>query len=165
MYCVDAAHMPSESGLDMRGIIRQALLKNARQMLPPVWFAGVRGMGTLAAKIEDLPRSADEAYGKLYLGHIVRMQEEIGTGGAGFRYIYAYFLEQAAERLNAPKLQSCSAEMTAIGDEWRTFASLAVRQCRKPKSGGYAEVAAKLRKIATQEEALWREIKRVAADL
>ena len=70
-----------------------------------------------------------------------------------------------AERLNAPKLQSCSAEMTAIGDEWRTFASLAVRQCRKPKSGGYAEVAAKLRKIATQEEALWREIKRVAADL
>ncbi|HRL34475.1 MAG TPA: BtrH N-terminal domain-containing protein, partial [Neisseria sp.] len=100
MYCVDAAHMPSESGLDMRGIIRQALLKNARQMLPPVWFAGVRGMGTLAAKIEALPRSTDEAYGKLYLGHIVRMQEEIGTGGAGFRYIYAYFLEQAAERLN-----------------------------------------------------------------
>ena len=52
-----------------------------------------------------------------------------------------------------------------VGDEWRTFASLAVRQCRKPKSGGYAEVAAKLREIATQEEALWREIKRVAADL
>ena len=165
MYYVDAAQMPSESRLDMRGIIRQALLKNARQMLPPVWFAGVRGMGTLAAKIEALPRSTDEAYGKLYLGHIVRMQEEIGTGGAGFRYIYAYFLEQAAERLNAPKLQSCSAEMTAIGDEWRTFASLAVRQCRKPKSGGYAEVAAKLREIARQEEALWREIKRVAADL
>ena len=132
-------------------------------------FAPARGRLELptwhALKCRLVQRGADEAYGKLYLGHIVRMQEEIGTGGAGFRYIYAYFLEQAAERLNAPKLQSCSEKMTAIGDEWRTFASLAVRQCRKPKSGGYAEVAAKLREIAAQEEALWREIKRVAADL
>lgn len=30
-----------------------------------------------------------------YLAQLVRMQEEIGTGGGGFRYIYAAFLQQS----------------------------------------------------------------------
>ena len=45
------------------------------------------------------------------------MQEEIGTGGAGFRYIYAYFLEQAAHICNEPAFQTASEQMTAIGDQ------------------------------------------------
>ena len=32
----------------------------------------------------------------LYLGHAIRMQEEIGTGGGGFRLMYAAFLHEAA---------------------------------------------------------------------
>ncbi|MDO5639620.1 MAG: BtrH N-terminal domain-containing protein [Neisseria sp.] len=165
MYYVDTAQRPSENTDKLRAAVKRALLKNARQMLPPVWFAGVRGIRTLAAKVEKLPQRRDEAYAKLYLGHIVRMQEEIGTGGAGFRYIYAYFLEQAAARLNAPELQDYSQQMTAVGDQWRKFASMAVHQCRKPAADGYAAVAAQLRHIADEEEKLWRAIKRTAADL
>ena len=59
------------------------------------------------------------------------MQEEIGTGGAGFRYIYAYFLEQAAHICNESAFQTASEQMTAIGDQWRQFAAMCVKQCKK----------------------------------
>lgn len=140
-------------------LIRKSIKKNAKQMLAPVFFVGVKGMRTLAKKIEELPQNGKgKKYQKLYLGHIVRMQEEIGTGGAGFRYIYAYFLEQAAEICSNPELLAASQEMTAIGDNWRRFASLCVQECRTPTGQGCSEIAAFLRNLADQEEALWRKL-------
>ena len=50
------------------------------------------------------------------------MQEEIGTGGGGFRFLYAAFLEQAAERLNNDKIIRISEEFTKSGDLWRDSA-------------------------------------------
>ncbi|XQF91807.1 DUF4872 domain-containing protein (plasmid) [Pseudoalteromonas espejiana] len=41
------------------------------------------------------------------------MQEEIGTGGAGFRFMYASFLEQAAEICQIPALNQC-----AVHHQW-----------------------------------------------
>lgn len=125
-------------------------------MLAPVFFIGVKGIRTLAKKIESLPTKQNEKYQKLFLGHLVRMQEEIGTGGAGFRYIYAYFLEQAAHICNEPAFQTASEQMTAIGDQWRQFAAMCVKQCKKPSENGCRGIAAFLRKIADDEEALWR---------
>ena len=166
MYTVDIGSIPAADGLDYRLLVKRALSKNSRNMLAPLFFIGVRGIRTLAKKIETLPqRGKDEAYCKLYLGHIVRMQEEIGTGGAGFRYIYAYFLQQAAAKLNLPELEQASQAMTAIGDQWRKFASFTVRQCRKPRAEGYAEVAAQLRLIADEEQTLWKNLKRIAASM
>ena len=37
-----------------------------------------------------------------------RMQEEIGTGGAGFRFLYAAFLQEAGEKLNRADLLKAS---------------------------------------------------------
>ena len=51
--------------------------------------------------------------------------------------------------------------MTAIGDEWRTFASLCVKQCKQPSENGCREIAAFLRTIADKEEALWKSLKAV----
>ena len=55
------------------------------------------------------------------------MLEEIGTGGAGFRFIYAAFLQEAADVLNKPKLKDISRLMTEAGDKWREFAYLAAK--------------------------------------
>src|SRR6185436_166585 len=44
----------------------------------------------------QVSRLADDAHARLYTGNIVRMQEEIGTGGAGFRFLYASFLQELA---------------------------------------------------------------------
>ena len=154
---------PSENAAELSAVIRRAIHKNARQMLAPVFFVGVKGIRTVAKNIEKLPAKHDEKYQKLFLGHLVRMQEEIGTGGAGFRYIYAYFLEQAAQICGEPAFQAASETMTAIGDEWRQFAAMCVKQCKKPAPEGCANIAAFLRGIADKEEALWRGLKQVAS--
>ena len=62
------------------------------------------------------PVKLGEKQAALNLGQVIRMLEEIGTGGAGFRFIYAAFLQESAEILNKPWLNDLSIEMTAIGD-------------------------------------------------
>ncbi|QPB43496.1 BtrH N-terminal domain-containing protein [Rodentibacter haemolyticus] len=151
---------PDFSQIDLPILVRKAIRKQAKQMLAPLFFVGVKGILTVANSIEKLTAcKKGEKYNRLYLGHIVRMQEEIGTGGAGFRYLYAYFLEQAAEICQEPKFKQASEQMTEIGDQWREFATLCVKQCRKPTVGGYKEVAEFLRGIAEKEEKLWRMLK------
>ena len=63
----------------------------------PIPIFGVRGIRFLAKRIKNSPqkRGFDEAC--RHLANIVRMQEEIGTGGAGFRFMYAAFLQEAGE--------------------------------------------------------------------
>ena len=94
-------------------------------MLAPVPIAGVRGMRMLARKVASLP--AGEKASAAYIGHIVRMQEEIGTGGAGFRFIYAAFLQEAAALTGRAVLGEFSERLTVIGDGWRGFALRAAR--------------------------------------
>lgn len=50
------------------------------------------------------------------------MQEEIGTGGGGFRYIYAAFLQQAHPYVKRDELLALSEKFTGAGDLWRTAA-------------------------------------------
>lgn len=153
---------PELSQIDLALTIKSAIRKNAKQMLAPLWFVGVRGMLSLAQRIEQLGHAKNsEKYCKLFLGHIVRMQEEIGTGGAGFRYLYAYFLEQAAQICHLPSLQTAAEQLTAIGDQWRQFATLCVKQCRSPQHEQYREIANFLRHIATQERELWQQLSKI----
>ena len=50
------------------------------------------------------------------------MQEEIGTGGGGFRYIYAAFLQQAHAYHPKDELLDISKTFTHAGDIWRNAA-------------------------------------------
>lgn len=164
MYSInpaDAAAARQAAARNFAAITAKAVKKTARNMLAPLFFIGYRGMHTVADNVAALAEAKQtEAQKKLYLGHLVRMQEEIGTGGAGFRYIYAYYLEQAGTTLQHPQLLEAAKTLTAIGDEWRVFASLCVRQCRKPKDGGYQAAADALHAIAEKEKALWQLLKK-----
>jgi hypothetical protein len=82
------------------------------------------------------------------------MQEEIGTGGGGFRFLYAAFLQEAAKLLNNDKLVLMSDEMTRIGDEWRNFAYSAAR-VMKDRSGNlstYGELGDMLIGLSAKEK-------------
>ena len=152
-------NQPDLTQIDLPNLIRKAIRKNAKQMLAPLFFVGVKGIRTVAKQIEKLVNHPSDKYKRLYLGHIVRMQEEIGTGGAGFRYLYAYFLEQAADICQEPKYKLASEQMTEIGDMWRQFAGLCVKQCKKPTSEGYHTVAEYLRDIANKEQQIWQTLR------
>ncbi len=124
-------HIPRD--IDYKKVLPMVIRKNAKAMLKtPVPIAGIRGIRALAKNIAKLS-TKDPRWAKLFLGHIVRMQEEIGTGGAGFRFIYASFLQEAGAILNNQGLENASEMMTAAGDQWREFALLAVKGIRKKK--------------------------------
>lgn len=116
----------------------------------PVPLSGARGIRLMAKNIAKLD-NVDQHYAQLFMGHIVRMQEEIGTGGAGFRFIYAAFLQESANLLDSTFLHERSAEMTHIGDEWRDFAVLCARLSKKRKGQSYSDAAIQLNKIADME--------------
>ena len=151
---------PDLTKIDLPSITRKAIRKNAKQMLAPLFFVGVKGIRAVAKQIEKLATHPSEKYKRLYLGHIVRMQEEIGTGGAGFRYLYAYFLEQAANICQEPKYKQASEHMTEIGDMWRQFAGLCVKQCKKNSYPEYEMLSNFLKEIASREDALWKNLKK-----
>lgn len=140
--------------------VRAAIRKNCRAMLPPVPIAGVRGMRLLANKIDKLPPA--DPHSAAFIGHIVRMQEEIGTGGAGFRFIYAAFLQEAAQLAQLPVLAEFSERLTTIGDGWRALALKAARMVKGREPVDPPAIAAKLREQAALEEAFFRELKAVA---
>lgn len=164
MYTVDTDSLPAPGSIDVRPLVRRALLQTARQMSAPLPFIGVNGIRLVARRLAAL-EGVDSQRQALLLGHMVRMQEEIGTGGAGFRYLYAYFLEQAGTQLQHDGLLQAAQTLTAIGDAWRLFASQCVRQCRKPQPGGCRETGAALAAIAVQERALWRQLRQLAQAL
>ncbi|MBD9413873.1 BtrH N-terminal domain-containing protein [Pseudomonas sp. PDM16] len=155
MYWLD--DVPQEQ--DWEKLIRQAVLGTTRILdgMPLPWI-GIRGIQHLAKQVESLD-PAQTKYNRLYLTHIVRMQEEIGTGGAGFRFMYASFLQEAGEKIGAAELGEASARLTAIGDDWRQFASACVRASRsKGEAPDFRPIAEMLRGIAGQERALMKEL-------
>lgn len=141
--------------------VRRAILKNVRTMLAPIPIVGVRGMRMLANKLERLP--AGDAHTVDYIGHLVRMQEEIGTGGAGFRFIYAAFLQEASQLQGLAQLAAMSDRLTAIGDGWRAFALTAARMVKGREAVAPAALAERLRAQAAAEEGFFRDLKRAVA--
>lgn len=148
------------ASIDYQAVIPAAVKKTARMMLKtPVPVAGIRGIRALAGKIARLAKE-EPRYAGLFLGHIVRMQEEIGTGGAGFRFIYASFLQEAGLRLDNLQLKEASEMMTAVGDQWREFALLAVRAIRRKKEQAidFSALRLKLLDVAEAEADVYRKL-------
>lgn len=139
----------------------KAIRKNIRSMLVPVPIVGVRGMRMLANKLQRLP--ADAAQTVDFVGHMVRMQEEIGTGGAGFRFIYAAFLQEAAVLASLPQLVAFSDRLTTIGDGWRLFALKAARMVKGRETVDPPALATLLRAQADAEESFFRDLRRAIA--
>jgi hypothetical protein len=150
--------------IDYARILPQSIKANARSLTPPLPIIGVRGMRFLANKIARLPADPEsQKQSSLYLGHIIRMQEEIGTGGAGFRYIYASFLQEAATLLNNNLLAEASEMMTDVGDEWRRFALHTVKMCKQRSAFDTNKLAELLRHCADEELKVWRLLKQLPA--
>jgi len=142
-----------------RSIIQGAIRKTVRIMLhTPLPIVGVRGIHRLANAVRRLS-TQDEHHARLFIGHIVRMQEEIGTGGAGFRFIYAAFLQEAAELSGIPALGKLSADLLDIGDAWREFALVGARMVRGREPLAPQRLAEMLDQLAVREQAFFRQLK------
>lgn len=147
--------------LDLAPAIKQGIREVCRLMVSiPFPLIGTRGIRFLANQVERWPAKLGDKRAILYLGNLIRMQEEIGTGGAGFRFIFAAFLQEVADVLGNSNYQDMSRRMTAIGDVWRDFAVASARHCKGRAAEGedFADLASLLRRCAEQEELFFRDL-------
>ena len=86
------------------------------------------------------------------------MQEEIGTGGAGFRFMYAAFLQQLAASTGYGALDALAARLVEIGDEWQQFAFAAAKMIKRRIALEPLALAARLRAIATKEKHFFQDL-------
>ena len=107
----------------IRKAIETGIKRNVNHMIRiPGSIAGVKGIASTGKKIKKWKDKLGQQTAGLYLAQLVRMQEEIGTGGGGFRYIYAAFLQQAYSFYADDTLLEVSKTFTQAGDMWRNAA-------------------------------------------
>lgn len=98
--------------IDIRPEILSGIKKTAKNMVGvPFPLIGVKGIRILSKKMRKREQSLGQDKAAYYLGQMLRMEEEFGTAGAGYRYIYGAFLKEAANVLNKPALKDISGEM------------------------------------------------------
>ena len=157
-------HLPQHISLETA--IRKGIKETCQKMLAPVPIVGVKAIRWVS---KDILRWYDKRGVKItnhYLAQMVRMQEEIGTGGGGFRFIYGAFLEEAAEVLKNNTLKEYSQEITAIGDLWRDFAVEVARLYKNRNQAhraAYEDLSQRLLTIAQREEAFYKRLKKVVS--
>ena len=153
-------HTPKE--INLENAIRKAIKKNCNEMLAPVPIIGVKAIRMVARNIAKWPKKIGVAKTNHYLGQLIRMQEEIGTGGGGFRFIYAAFLQESAEILKNDELSVLSKEMTEIGDMWRDLAVQIARVYKKRSNQQdiYTTLSKNMLEIADREEAFFKKLKK-----
>ena len=155
-------HLPKHISLETA--IRKGIKETCQKMLAPVPIVGVKAIRWVS---KDILRWYDKRGVKItnhYLAQMIRMQEEIGTGGGGFRFIYGAFLEEAAEVLKNNTLKECSQEITAIGDLWRDFAVEVARLYKNRNQAhraAYEDLSQRLLTIALREEAFYKKLRKV----
>ena len=158
-------HLPQHISLETA--IRKGIKETCQKMLAPVPIVGIKAIRWVS---KDILRWYDKRGVKItnhYLAQMVRMQEEIGTGGGGFRFIYGAFLEEAAEVLKNNTLKEYSQEITAIGDLWRDFAVEVARLYKNRNQAhraAYEDLSQRLLTIAQREEAFYKRLKKVVSD-
>lgn len=162
LYHVTDAPVPGRDRL-RRAVLVGAQESAHRMARVPMPLLGARGIRLLAGRAERWPETFKEPKDALVkLANIVRMLEEIGTGGAGFRYLEAAFLQEAAELFEDDAWARLSERLTAVGDGWRRFSLKAARICKSgvAEPGEFKAAADVLREQAGAEqgffEDLWR---------
>ena len=130
----------------------------------PVPLFGAKGMRYLSKRLRHWPERIGNRKAIQWLGNLIRMQEEIGTGGAGFRFIYAAFLDQASTVLKNEMLFDLSKKLTKSGDQLREFAYYAGRVCKNRASDTktFTELADMLEDCSQREQQIFNELYQIS---
>ncbi len=155
--------------IDMAHAIRKGIKKAAFYMLKiPIPFLGIKGIRLFAKKVVDWPRRARNIE---HLSHeIMKINiflEDQGTGGGGFRFMYATFLREASEILKRPDLLEMSERIMGIGDRWREISLFAARIGKRRDLGEdrLRELGNKINSRADEEEVFFKDLLKLSKSL
>lgn len=160
MYWIDS--LP-ETLPDIKPLIIKSIRKTCRFMVPKPNlnpFVGARGIVYLSKRIRQWETQMGKRKAVLNLAQLIRMAEEIGTGGAGFRFMYGAFLQEAAEVTGIQEFNFYSKRITDIGDKWREFAYKASRIYKKRDGENYTydDLGDMLQEIGSEEHRFFTEL-------
>ncbi len=160
MYYLET--IPNE--VDFKPAIIKGIWKTANNMIGvPFPLIGVKGIRFLSKQMRQWEKKLGTEKASFYLGQVLRMEEEVGTAGAGFRFIYGAFLNEAADVLNQSWLREISFEMGENANKWREFSYLGSRNCKKrgKPEQSYDFLADKLLEIADSEEKIFSKLAKI----
>jgi hypothetical protein len=149
---------------DLRGACIKGMKDSCNAMLKiPLPIFGVRGIRFLAKKVVKSPDKLGFQEACRNLAGLVRWVEETGTGGAGFRYMYAAFIHEAAELFGSAELANLAEEMDAIGNNWREFSVVSARIIKKrgKEEATFAKAGEVMLNCADREEAFFNKLQKV----
>jgi hypothetical protein len=155
-------HVPER--VDTGKMIREGIKSATFNMLKiPLPFLGVRGIRRFADKIIEWPgyaRNDDQLTDKIF--KIFILLEEQGTGGGGFRFMYASFLQEASKILGNPALNELSKQIMEIGDGWREIAFVASRMAKNRdfSKEKFTELSGLIRIRADLEESFFTDLRK-----
>lgn len=159
-YPGDDLQEPSNEQMRL-GIVK-GIKRNCRDMLQiPGPIGGTDGIAYTGRQIKKWRKKLGDEKARSYLAQLVRMQEEIGTGGGGFRFIYGAFLQQAHQYLPMDELIDISKQFTLSGDKWRDAAIQAsgIYKGRLSAQADYDNMGDRLIEISQLEKNTFRQLK------
>ncbi|MEI7981703.1 MAG: BtrH N-terminal domain-containing protein [Bacteroidota bacterium] len=160
MYWINS--IPKEP--DIKSAVVSGIKKTVYEMIKvPFPLIGVKGLHWMARDLKKWPKKHGTEKAAFYMGQIIRMNEDFGTGGAGFRYIYGAFLKESGERFNHPELLEASDMMGKAANRWREFTYIGARNIKNRSKAvdDYATLGSMLDEIATMEERVYQKLDKI----
>ena len=149
----------------LRPLVLKAIKDTCKNMTSqPKWFpyVGVNGIHYLAQRMRTWEQKEGKRRARILLVQVIRMLEEIGTGGAGFRFVYGAFLQEASERTGIAELNDYSIRISEIGDMWRDFGYKASKVFKRRAGDDltYNDLADMVEKIGEAERSFFLELQK-----
>jgi hypothetical protein len=159
----NVVHAPKNP--DLKKAIIAGIKESCKNMVKlPIPFLGVKGIRLFAKKLPLYPELMSDIE---VLSHetmqINVILEEQGTGGAGFRFMFATFLQEAAQILRHDDLYDMAKRMMEIGDKWREISLFAARVGKKRDLGveKFKELSAMVVERADEEEKFFKQLSKL----
>ena len=154
---------PIPEHYSLESVLRKAMLSGLRQtcqrMLDiPLDYYGCKGFHFFARDIREWDKKCSQKEIKYVLMWYYRLFERTGTGGAGYRFIYADFLKEMAEMYQDEWMGDCALKMSETADLWRQF-SLSSRRFLKGEEVTLDDMAEIMDAIGDNEFLVFSQIR------
>ena len=160
MYWINSV----DKNVDLKEAVTEGIAKTVYEMIKiPFPLIGTKGIRFMAKSLRKWPKKHGEEKAAFYLGQILRMSEEVGSGGAGFRFIYGAFLKEAGEKFDNPDLLEASGLMGKAANKWRDFSYIGARNCksRAKPTEDYGMLGDMLKEISYMEEDVYKKLDKI----